>query len=146
MGRGSDAFVARVRAQHPAIAARVAATGAISSGDLAAALRACDVVVQPYPDGVTTRRTSVMAALANGAAIVTTTGALTEPVWSEREAVALIPAGQPQALVDAVIRLLRDPGERGRLARVGQQTYDAEFALDRTLDVLLQVRPEPACA
>ena len=34
-------------------------------------LQACDVLVQPYPEGITSRRTSAMAALAHGRAIVT---------------------------------------------------------------------------
>ena len=44
---------------------------------------ACDLLVQPYPDGISSRRTSAMAGLALGVPVVTTTGHLTEPLWAE---------------------------------------------------------------
>ena len=42
------------------------------------ALRACDVLLQPYPDGITTRRTSAMAGLRSGVATVSSNGPFTE--------------------------------------------------------------------
>lgn len=143
LGLGSDAFVEQLPAPWRAC---VLGTGALSREDLAAALRACDLVVQPYPDGVTTRRTSVMAALANGVATVTTRGALTEPVWSAHRAVALVPAGQPVACAAMVSRLLQDPGERAALGARGLRLYDDAFALERTIAALLGAAPECAGA
>jgi glycosyltransferase involved in cell wall biosynthesis len=107
---------------------------------VSAALRACDLVVQPYPDGVTTRRTSVMAALANDVAVVTTEGSLTEPEWRESGAVRLAPASDAPALAALTVALLRDAGARTALAARGGRLYDARFALKHTLDTLLSVR------
>lgn len=143
LGRGSDTFVEELPVQWHN---RVLGTGALSREDMAAALRACDLVVQPYPDGVTTRRTSVMAALANGVATVTSSGALTEGVWSERRAVGLAAAGDAAALSAAVTRLLRNPDERAALAARGQRLYDEAFALECTISALLHGVPEPAGA
>lgn len=137
IGRGSGRFVARLGKDHPGLAKRIDATGPIEAGDVAAALRACDVVVQPYPDGVTTRRTSVMAALANGVATVSTAGALTEPVWRDTGAVALASC-DPRAIAAAVVTLLRDPGARVALATAGRRTYDEHFAIERTIEALLR--------
>ncbi len=137
IGRGSEAFVARLCRQDPSLARRIDGTGDISHGDVAAALRACDVVVQPYPDGVTTRRTSVMAALANGVATVSTAGALTEAVWQETGAVALAPASDARAIGAAVVALLCDPTRRAALAAAGRRAYGERFAIDRTLAALL---------
>jgi glycosyltransferase involved in cell wall biosynthesis len=95
-------------------------------------------MVQPYPDGVTTRRTSVMAPLANGVATVSTAGALTEPVWRDTGAVALASASEPGAIAAAVVTLLRDPGARAALAAAGRRTYEEHFAIERTLEVLLR--------
>jgi glycosyltransferase involved in cell wall biosynthesis len=141
MGRGSETFVARFNRRNPSLARRMDATGPISSGELAAALRACDMVVQPYPDGVTTRRTSVMAALANAVATVSTDGALTEPVWHETGAVALAPASNARAIGSMVVELLRDPAARAALAETGRRTYDERFALELTVDRLLSTAP-----
>ncbi|MEO8076549.1 MAG: glycosyltransferase [Acidobacteriota bacterium] len=141
MGRGSEAFVAGFNIRHPSLAPRMDATGPIPSSELAAALRACDLVVQPYPDGVTTRRTTVMAALANEVPTVSTDGALTEPVWHETGAVALAPASNPRAIGSVVVGLLRDPAARAALARAGRRTYDERFALDLTIDRLLSTAP-----
>src|SRR5262249_30581407 len=91
IGRGSIEFVSRLHGTDPGVAARSWASGVIDACAVSAALRACDVLVQPYPDGITTRRTSAMAGLQHGVPTVTTTGALTEPIWAASEAVALIP-------------------------------------------------------
>jgi glycosyltransferase involved in cell wall biosynthesis len=138
MGRGSDAFAETLCRQHPSLAGRISGTGTLPRRDIAAALRACDVAVQPYPDGVTTRRTSVMAALANGVATVSTAGALTEPVWHETGAVALAPASDPNAIGAAVSALLRDRTARAALAAAGRAAYDDHFAIGRTMAALLE--------
>jgi glycosyltransferase involved in cell wall biosynthesis len=143
LGRLSDAFAEALPAE---TRARVLGTGALSRRDISAALRACDVVVQPYPDGVTTRRTSVMASLANGCPTVTTSGPLTEAVWGTAAAVALARAGDAAGLAAIVARLLHDPAERSALAERGRQLYDEAFALDRTIDALLLDEPELARA
>ena len=140
IGRGSEAFATALARREPALGARIHATGILSRADVAAALRACDLVVQPYPDGVTTRRTSVMAALANEVAVVTTDGALTETVWRESGAVRLAPASDPLALAAITAGLLRDAAARAALAASGRTLYDARFALAHTLDTLLSPR------
>jgi glycosyltransferase involved in cell wall biosynthesis len=138
IGRGGEGFASALADREPALAPRVYATGTLSRTEVAAALRACDVVVQPYPDGVTTRRTSVMAALANEVAVVTTDGSLTEGEW-RGGAVRLAPASDAQALAAATIALLRDDGARSALAADGRRLYEARFALAHTLDALLDV-------
>lgn len=139
LGRGSEAFVETLPM---ACRGRVLGTGALSRQDLAAALRACDVAVQPYPDGVTTRRTSVMAALANGVPTVTVSGSLTEPLWSESRAVAMAPAGDAAALAAVLVRVLQDATGRSGLAARGRELYAGAFALERTIDALLDAAPE----
>ena len=59
---------------HPQLAARIHATGTLSPQALADHIGACDLLVQPYPDGISSRRTSAMAGLALGIPVVTTTG------------------------------------------------------------------------
>ena len=138
IGRGSEAFASDLAATHSSLGARLDGTGELPRGQVAAALRACDVVVQPYPDGVTTRRTSVMAALANAVATVTTAGELTEPVWAGSGAVVLAPAGNAGAIAAAAVSLLRDPQTRSAVAAAGRCAYDAHFALDHTVEALMR--------
>jgi glycosyltransferase involved in cell wall biosynthesis len=133
MGAGSEAFVADLVAARPELRGCLHATGRMAPADVAATLTACDLVLQPYPDGVTTRRTSVMAALQNGRPVLTTTGHLTEPVWADTGAVAMTDAGDVPGFVAAARALLSRPAERMALAARGDDTYRRRFALEHTI-------------
>ncbi len=136
VGAGSREFLSRLDATHPDIASRSWASGRLSAKDVSSALRACDVLAQPYPDGITTRRTSAMAGLEHGIATVTTSGELTEPVWTECGAVRLVPAADAPAFADAVAALVRDPAAARALGRRGADIYAARFSLERTIAIL----------
>ena len=143
-GEGSHEFVRALVRTAPALAPRLHSTGRLPSEDVSLHLQACDVLVQPYPDGVTTRRTTIMAALANGRAVVTTDGRLTEPVWRRTKAAMLVPAGDCAALACAVGRLLDDRHARASLAAQASSIYTAEFAMERTIASLRDhARPRP---
>lgn len=137
VGRGSDRFAASFSGARPRLAGRVHASGPLDAVEVAAALKACDVLMQPFPDGVTTRRTSVMAGLALGVATVTTDGPLTEGVWRETGAARLAPASAAAPLCDAVVALLADAASRSAQAARGKHAYDERFAIDRSVDVLV---------
>jgi hypothetical protein len=136
VGRGGEAFVERMAREHSGVGARIYATGALDRGEAAAAIAACDVALQPYPDGVTTRRTSVMAPLALAVATVTSRGLLTEAVWTDGSPVALAPASDCGAHVDAAASLLRDQARRRHVAACGRRLYVDRFSIDRTVNVL----------
>ncbi len=136
LGSGTDEFVRALVAKVPMVRGRVHGAGRVSRSDAALTLNACDLLLQPYPDGVTTRRTSVMAGLVNSRAIVTTSGHLTEPVWAESGAVALAAASDIESLVAAVRSLLATDDDRAALAARGEATYRARFALDHTIRAL----------
>ena len=135
-GAGSDAFVAAIRAETPGFENRLTASGRGSARDISLGLQACDVVVQPYPDGVTTRRTSVMAGLANRCAVVSCDGELTEPVWRETSCVSL--AASPHRIGAAVHELLADRDGRTALRDRARATYASRFDLRHTIDALLE--------
>ena len=130
---GADSGAARealVR-RDPATASRVFATGPLSERDVSLHLQACDVLVQPYPDGVSSRRTSATAAMRHGACVVTTSGHLTEPFWSEDEAVALTPIDDVAALVKRTKALLADDVLRGELGMRAREVYEHRFNAER---------------
>ena len=135
-GVGSDRFVKSLLANDPALRGRLVASGRASAHDISVQLQACDVLVQPYPDGVTTRRTSVMAGLANGRAIVTTEGKLTEDVWRTAGCVSMAKAGDCTGLVQRTRDLLADVVAREALQSRALATYEAHFALPHTIDAL----------
>jgi glycosyltransferase involved in cell wall biosynthesis len=136
VGRNSGAFADKLLKGRPECAGRVHASGVLPQLDVVAALKACAVLVQPFPDGVTTRRTSVMAGLAAGVATVTTSGRLTERVWRDSDAAVLVPAGSVEATRDAALGLLRNPLLRQDRAAAGKRVYGERFAIDRSVDVL----------
>jgi glycosyltransferase involved in cell wall biosynthesis len=133
LGRNGDTFRNGFVSRHPDLAGRVAATGALPAEATAAHLAACDVLVQPFPDGVSSRRTSAMAGLALGVPLVTNRGALTEPVWAEGGAVSLV-AGVAE-LAERVSRVLADP-QRQALGESARRWYAERFALERLVATL----------
>lgn len=143
LGRGGSEFVAAVVRDHPNLAGRLRASGPLPSGELAAQLHACDVVVQPYLDGVSSRRTTIMAALVNGVPAVTTIGPLTEPVWMSSGAVSLVPTNDISALVIAVEELLADAELRRQLSERARSFYKEQFSIDHSMRILLNPKVLP---
>ena len=144
LGRGSRAFGEALAARRPELAGRLVARDSLAPEDVVAHLAACDVLVQPYPDGVSARRTSTMAGLALGRPLVTNTGHLTEPMWRELRAVELVEGTAPEPLVAATERLLSDAGARSALGERAARVYRERFALERTVEALLRPGPEGA--
>jgi glycosyltransferase involved in cell wall biosynthesis len=87
------------------------------------------VFVAPFVDGVSTRRTTLMAALQHGVAVVGTDGRLTDDILrASREALTLAPVGDRHQLEDAVRRLADDPGLRRSRGAAGRELYTSSFA------------------
>ena len=133
IGRGSDAL-ARQLQQVPVASRRVFGTGAIAEAEIADHLVACDVLMQPYPDGVSTRRTTIMAALALGLPVATNEGHLTESIWRASGAVEIVT--HVDRVGSAVERLLGDPSRAATLASRGRSLYNERFSLERTIALL----------
>jgi glycosyltransferase involved in cell wall biosynthesis len=136
LGRGGDQFADRLRQQHPSLRGRLVAPGGMAEVDLANQLAACDLFVQPYPDGASTRRSSLMAVLGLGLPIVTTTGALSEPLWRESDAVALAPADSTAAITAAAEDLLADRERRLRFGERARCLYHERFGIDRLVHTI----------
>lgn len=136
LGRGSREFSERLLADHPDLRNRVLATGELPQDELTAHLMSCDLLVQPYPDGVSTRRSSLMAGLRLGVPIVTTEGALSEPLWRESGAVALCPADDVAAIARAASDLMANSTARAQLGARGAALYAAQFGIEYTVRLL----------
>ena len=135
-GYGSDRERDRIVREYPDLQARIHAGGTLSESRVSLHIQACDVMLQPYPDGATSRRGTLMAALAHGVPVVTTIGALSEPLWMESGAVAAVPVGDQVALQQELERLLASAQSRARLARAAGELYAARFDISHAIAAL----------
>jgi glycosyltransferase involved in cell wall biosynthesis len=94
---------------------RVRWLGFVSDDDAGRLLRAVDAVVLPYRGGAESGYTSLLAALVNGAAVITTRGPQTPPWLRDEETALLVDPEDPAALAQAISRLLLDDGLASRL-------------------------------
>jgi hypothetical protein len=138
MGRNSDRFRTQLLSANPALAGRVHATGELAAERLSAHLRACDALLQPYPDGVSSRRTSMMAGLANAVPVVTNLGVLSEPLWAETPSVIVSESPAPLHLATATGAVLDlSHTARAELGCRGAELYTELFSAERVIATLL---------
>lgn len=116
---------------------RINASGALPPRELSLHLSACDLLLQPYPDGVNGRRGTTMAALAHGKPVVTNSGLATEPVWMQEGAVSLSAGSDLHDLQQRVESLLDSEAERRQLGARALATYTELFEIDRVVQGLL---------
>jgi glycosyltransferase involved in cell wall biosynthesis len=135
LGSGGPAYADGLRAEDARFADAAVAPGRMDAGDVSLHLQASDVALQPYPDGADTRRTSLMACLANGVPTATTRGRFTDAAWGGSP-VRTVPADPSAALADAAAKLLQAP-DRERIGRETQGFYRARFAMEHTVARLL---------
>jgi glycosyltransferase involved in cell wall biosynthesis len=141
LGRGSEEMRSRLIGRWPSLADRIHATGRLEASDLSRHLATCDLLLQPYLDGVSSRHTSLMAGLAHGLPIVTTIGRLTEPLWFDSGSVALVDERDHAGIVARVQQLLMDADERRRLGEAARALYDARFHVKNTIAALCLAAP-----
>ena len=111
------------------------AAGELSPAALSQAIQSCETIFHLYPDGVSTRRGTVMASLAHGMAIVTNTGKFTEPLWRESGAVEL--GSDATGITLQLKRLIADQALRGRLQTKALNLYNERFAISKTIQSLI---------
>ena len=106
----------------------VQSPGFLEAAALARLVAASDIFIAAHLDGVSTRRTTLMAALQHGIPVVGTSGRQTDQILSlARGALTLIPVDQPDAFGAAVAHLAGDPLARRRLGEAGRRLYTTEF-------------------
>jgi glycosyltransferase involved in cell wall biosynthesis len=104
-------------------------------------LRAADAVVLPFRGGAESGYTSLLAAIVNGAALVTTRGPENPPWLEDGVTALLVDPGDPAALRGAIERLVTD----ARLAaRVRAGARQLSFGWDGIVDAVVDPRPGPS--
>jgi len=105
--------------------------GTQSSDELATGLSACDIYLSPFSDGLSTRRTTLMAALQHGLPVVGTYGSRTEPeLRREDRAIHWTPAADPSSFAHSAIDMADNAGRRHQCAAAARELYDRAFAWD----------------
>lgn len=136
MGRGSEEFRRAMIQKDARMADRLEATGPLPPGELSLHIAACDVLIQPYPDGVSSRRTSFMAGLSHAKPVVTTSGELSEDCWAESGVIPIAPAGDVTRFVQLVDALRDQPEERRRLGHTARIFYQERFDIEHIIATL----------
>jgi Glycosyl transferase 4-like domain/Glycosyl transferases group 1 len=136
LGHGSSEFAVELKRKSVPGAERIQATGVLGAEAVATHIGACDVMLQPYPDGISSRRGSSIGPLALGRPIVTTSGELTEPLWAESGAVAI---AAPRDLAPSVLALWGDAAHRAELGRRAAELYRTRFSLEFTIQALREI-------
>ncbi len=127
IGSNTNEYLRAFTAAHPDLRARITATGDVSAARVSVYLRACDLLLQPYPDGINGRKSSAMAALANGVPIITTRGELSESFWQELDCVRTVGGGDAAKLISATEDLFRKPHLRHSMSIAAQSYYELHF-------------------
>jgi glycosyltransferase involved in cell wall biosynthesis len=143
VGRGSERFRAELVRAHGAWEGRVRATGPATPERIHAELGQAWVTFFPFVEGVTTRRTSVMTALAAGAVIVTTDAWCTESVWRHSGAVELVEPGRPDSTLKALEALLDDALLRRELRQRARALYADRFDVGHVVRRLVSLYSLP---
>jgi glycosyltransferase involved in cell wall biosynthesis len=123
---------------------RVQWTGYLPGEEVSACFACADLCVLPFRDGVSFLHGTFHAALAHGAAIVTTKPRVPLPELEEGENVVTVPPEEPEALARAMARLAAEPGLRHRLgegARRLAQQFTWEGIAASTLELYRSLLP-----
>lgn len=107
---------------------RVNAPGALPAEDVSLHLRASDLLLMTFADGVSTRRTTLMAGLAHGLPVIGLHGISTDEVLlMHPEALMLTPVGDCGAFVQAVLDITANPERLEVAGRAARQLYANQF-------------------
>lgn len=102
--------------------------GYLSAADASRALQAADLLALPFFDGVSERRTTLMAGLAHGVAVATTWGHNTGRTLRKAGFLSMTPPQDESAFAASVVELLRDNARRRSIGETGRAAYHADYS------------------
>jgi glycosyltransferase involved in cell wall biosynthesis len=127
LDRGVDArliLVGGCQLEHP----RAHSLGFVSAADAELTLSVADLYLLPLADGASTRRGSLMSALAAGLPVVSTSGPNTDTQQLRPDSIRLVPAGDAELFAAAALELALDSQCRLELAARGRELYEQRFS------------------
>ncbi|WP_210529333.1 glycosyltransferase family 4 protein [Rubellimicrobium arenae] len=118
----------RARAAELGLGDRVVMPGWLGEAEVDALGKEADILVLPsHAEGLAM---AVLEGLAQGLAVVTTRVGAHEEVLQHEVTGLFVPVGDPDALAQALARLLDDPALRARLSSAGRTLYQERFGID----------------
>lgn len=133
---GNTSDEAKRRAPEISRDPRVHFTGYLPPDAISAWLQSADIFLAPFEDGITTRRTSVISAIAHHVPVVSTYGHLTEKEVFDNAPLVLTRFDR-QEYATAVERLVDSPTERARMRHSSSSFYFRYFDWDVLAEKLL---------
>lgn len=111
--------------------------GALSAKQLARHIAAADIFIAPFVDGVSTRRTTMVAALQHGLPVVGTIGHLTDPaLLGPGLGLSLAPLDRPDVFGSSVALLVHSADGRAVASREARALFEQRFAWPVLVDIL----------
>ncbi len=107
---------------------QIRALGYLPDSEVSAWMRRADAVLAPFIDGISTRRTSVLSALAHGKPVLSTEGWASSSSIPWKEFTLLTPVGDREGFARALGRLLEDPLQKKRLGENAAREFDSRFS------------------
>jgi glycosyltransferase involved in cell wall biosynthesis len=120
----------------PELVSRIIAPGTLPDYKAALHIAASDLMLYPFPDGISGRRTSFLASLALGKPIIGSSGHLTEPFWAKSQSVVLVDPFTMGAMVSAAEELVLQRDRQAELMTKARTFYKEKFAVELTISAL----------
>lgn len=110
--------------------------GYLSASEVSVALQAVDVLALPFADGVAERRTTFMAGLSHGCAIITTIGPDTGHSLRQGKFFRGIEAHQDQEFTEQLLELLEDRALGHKLGQAARQAYEHCYSWPKLVNTM----------
>ncbi len=101
-------------------------TGFVDNNEVYAYLQAADLVILPFRDGASYRRSSLLTALRNHCAIITTEPVIHVPTFEHEGNLWLVPRENVNTLAEAILTLAENPQLRAQLKQ-GAEKLNQHF-------------------
>ncbi len=122
----ANSFVDSLTARFPELGGRISTTGRVEATTAGPYLQACDLLLQLYPDGACAARGTLIAALASGVPVITTSGELTDGLLLESGGL-LFAENSPEEISAAIESLRTDLNLRQRIGIRAKRLYEEHF-------------------
>jgi len=124
---------------------RVVRPGPLAAIQLSSYLAAADIFLAPFEDGVSTRRTTLVAALQHALPVVGTLGHLTDPcLLGDGLGLMLTPVEDCASFAAATAHLVEHQRRRIAIGRQARDFFEAAFAWPVLAERLLRGLPSPS--